>query len=200
MSTTETARTLLADTYAPRYDVMQTRHLIVEAAPERAYRAVRALDFTEVGGGIVGAAFRVRGLAERWHNRHDKTPRVPPRLTFDDMSAGSDWVILGEHPGVEIAAGVGGRFWKPVVEWRRIAPEEFASFSEPGYGKIVFSLSVTPYGDTRSLLTYDIRVSTTDTASRVKFRAYWTVVSPFVAAVQNATLRAAASRAEHPGE
>lgn len=195
MASTETQPTLLADRFAPQYEVMQTRSLIVAAPVDRAYHALRALDFTEVGGGIVDAAFRVRELPERWHNRHHKMPRVPTRLTFDDLVAGSEWVILGERPGAEIAAGAVGKFWKPVIEWREIEPGEFVSFTEQGYGKIVFSLSALPYGDTRSLMTYDIRVVTNDRASRGKFRAYWAVVSPFVGAVQNATLRLAARHA-----
>ncbi|GAA4659269.1 MULTISPECIES: hypothetical protein [Amycolatopsis] len=198
MSTTEGLPTLLADRFAPHYDFMQTRHLVAAAPAERAYHALRALDFTEVGGGFVDAAFRVRELPERWHNRHHRMPRRPTRLTIDDMTAGSEWVVLGERPGTEIAAGVGGRFWKPVVEWRRIEPEEFASFSEPGWGKIVFSLSALPYGRARAVLTYDVRVALADRASQAKFRAYWTVAAPLVGAVQNATLRTAARHAEQP--
>ncbi|WP_236794265.1 hypothetical protein [Amycolatopsis sp. GM8] len=195
MTTTETRGELLVDKFAPRYDFMQTRHLVVAAPVERAYRALRDLDFMEVGGGIVNAAFWVRGLPERWHDRHHRPPRTPTRLKFDDMAAGSEWLILGERPGAEIAAGVIGKFWKPVIEWRHTELAEFIDFDEPGYGKIVFSLSAAPYGQSRSLLTYDIRVALTDATSRNKFRAYWTVVAPFVGAVQAATLRAAARHA-----
>ncbi|MTD54585.1 hypothetical protein [Amycolatopsis pithecellobii] len=198
MTTTETRGELLIDQLAPHHNVMQTRHLVVAAPVARAYRALREIDFTEVGGGVVNAAFWVRELPERWHNRHHKPPRMPTRLTFQDLAAGSEWLILGERPGAEITAGVVGKFWQPVIEWRHVEPGEFTAFDEPGYGKIVFSLSAAPYGESRSLSTYDIRVTLTDRASRAKFRAYWTVVAPFVGAVQAATLRAAARHAEQP--
>lgn len=194
---TETAppTELLADRFAPHCTVLQTQHVVVDAPVAQAYAALRALDFTEVGGGVVGAAFRVRDLPERWKNRHHKMPRQRTRQTFDDLAAGSEWTILGERPGTEIAIGVGGRFWKPVAEWRRIEPEEFLTFHEPGYGKIVQSLSALSYGKARSLLTHDVRVVLPDRASQRKFRAYWAVAAPFVKAVQAATLRTIARHA-----
>lgn len=199
MNSTELAGDLLADRFAPHHDVMQTRHLVADAPVAEAYAALRGLDFIEVGGGLVNAAFWVRGLPERWHSRHHKPPRTPTRLTLEDMVAGSDWVILGERPGVEIAAGVVGRFWKPVIEWRPVESAEFADFAEPGYGKIVMSLSTHPYGATRSLLNYDVRVTLTDSPSRRKFHAYWMMIAPFVGAIQMATLRLAARNARNPG-
>lgn len=186
---------LLADRFAPDFTVMQTQHLVVGAPVTRAYAALRALDYTEVGGGMASAAFRARQLPERWKNRHHRMPRQRTRLTFDDLAAGWEWTILGERPGAEIAIGVGGRFWTPVVEWRRIEPDEFLAFDEPGYGKILQSLSVLPYGKPRSLLTHDTRVVISDRVSRAKFRAYWAVVSPFVKVVQAATLRTIAGHA-----
>lgn len=198
MTTTETRAGILADRFAPRYDHMQTKHLVVDAPPEQTYAAVRALDFTDVGGPVVDAAFWVRGLPERYRNRHHVTPRHRTRLTFDDMAAGSDWLILGERTGSEIVIGVAARFWTPVVEWRRVEPDEFADFAEPGYGKIVLSLSVRPYGQGRALLTSDTRVICTDRASRAKVRAYWRVAGPFIGLVQAATLRTIAQHAEHP--
>lgn len=198
MTSTQARPDLLADRFAPRYDVMQTRHLMVEAPVARAYSALRNLDFTEIGGGLVNLAFWARRLPERWKNRHHRMPRVPTRLTFDDLVIGSDWVILGERPGAEIVLGVAGQFWKPVVVWRHVEPGLFADFTEPGFGKIVLSLSATPYGETHTLLTYDIRVVLGDGWSRTKFWAYWMTVSPFVRAIQAATLRTVARHAETP--
>jgi hypothetical protein len=187
---------LLADRFAPHPTVMQTRHLVADAPVARAAAALRALDFTEVGGGLVTAAFWARNLPERWKNRHHRMPRQRTRLTFDDLAAGSEWTILGERPGAEIAIGVGGRFWQPVVAWRHIEPADFVAFAEPGWGKLVQSLSAHRYGETRSLLSHDVRIVLSDTASRLKFRAYWAVVGPFVKTVQVATLRTIARHAE----
>ncbi|WP_181773203.1 hypothetical protein [Amycolatopsis pittospori] len=187
---------LLADRYAPDPDFTVIRHRLVNADAATTYAAVRAFDFLEVGGPLVRAATWVRGLPERWRFRHGRAPGRPTGLTFDEMTDGSDWVVLGERPGEEYAAGVAGRFWRPVIEWLRVEASEFAGFGEPGYGKIVLSLSVRPYGDRHSLLTYDIRVTLTDSVSLSRFRLYWMVASPLIKNIHGATLRTIARDAE----
>ncbi|EME55054.1 hypothetical protein [Amycolatopsis decaplanina] len=186
---------LLADRFAPEPAFSVLRHRVVDADTATTYAAVRGFDFMEVGGPLVRAAGWVRGLPERFRRGHG--PSVPTRLTFDDMTTDSDWVVLGERPGFELVAGVAGRFWQPVIEWRRVEPGEFAEFREPGYGKIVLSLSVRGYGEQRSLLSYDIRVTLTDSASLARFRLYWAVASPFIKAIHTATLRTIARDAEN---
>ncbi|MEU3764859.1 hypothetical protein AB0E55_07315 [Amycolatopsis keratiniphila] len=186
---------LLADRFAPKPAFSVLRHRVVDADTATTYAALRGFDFMEVGGPFVHAAGWVRGLPERF--RRGRGPSVPTRLTFDDMTTGSDWVILGEQPGTELVAGVAGKFWQPVIEWRRVEPGEFAEFIEPGYGKIVLSLSVRRYGERRSLLSYDIRVTLTDSVSLARFRLYWAVASPFIKAIHAATLRTIARDAEN---
>ncbi|WP_024874371.1 hypothetical protein [Saccharomonospora piscinae] len=186
----------LADRFAPEPDVVQARHLVVRADTVRAYEAARHLDLTDVRGPLVGAAMWVRALPERWRHRGQGPPRTPTRMTLDDMVAESEWVLLGEAPGSEVAAGVAGRFWKPVVQWRQVEPDRFTEFAEPGFGTIVLSLSVRPYG-MRSLVSYDLRVSTTDRRTAALFGRYWKTVAPFVASLQKATLRTIRTAAEH---
>jgi len=187
--------TLLADQFAPRFDVLQAQHLVVNATAADTYPAIRQLDLTDIRGPLVGSARWVRSLPERWRSRKHGPPRTPTRMTLDDMETASEWVILGEQPGHEIAAGVAGRFWKPVVQWRHVDADKFIEFHEPGYGKIVMSLSVRPYG-VRALASYDIRVILNDTMSTATFKAYWKTVSPFVRAIQNATLNTIKANAE----
>ena len=74
--------------------------------------------------------------------------------------------------------------------------DEFASFDEPGWGKIVANFSVLPYGTRATLLTYECRTVTTDPASRQKFLRYWTVIRPFVAHIFRATVRTIRDNAE----
>jgi hypothetical protein len=199
MDTSTTGATeLLADRYAPGPDVVQTRHLVVAADREVTYSAARGIDFADVHGGLVDAAMWVRGLPQRWRDRRRGAATEPTQLKFDDLTAASGWVVLGERPGEEIAAGAVGRFWIPVIVWREVGVDRFAAFDEPGYGKIVLSLSVRPYGGSHTLLTYDVRVTLTDPGSRARFRLYWAVVAPFVRVIQDATLRTIARHAEEP--
>jgi hypothetical protein len=106
------------------------------------------------------------------------------------------WLVLGERPGVELAFGAVGKFWQPNIEWHDVAADEFASYDEPGWGKIVANFAVLPYGTRATLLTYECRTVTTDPASRQKFLRYWTVIRPFVAHILRATVRTIRDNAE----
>ena len=99
------------------------------------------------------------------------------------------WLVIGEHPGHEIAFGAVGRFWQPNIEWRDVAPGDFAAFSEPGWGKIAANFAVTSYGEHATLLTYECRTVTTDDESRRRFLRYWSLIRPFVGHIFRATLR-----------
>lgn len=186
---------LLIDHFLPHHHFELVRHTVVDAPVKDTYAAARELDFTDVRGGAVSLASWMRGLPERWHNRRHGPPRQPTRLTVDDLTAGSAWVLLGEHTGSEFAIGVAGKFWRPVVTWRRVEADEFATFEEPGFGKLVLAVSVRPYGPHRSLLTVHTRIQLTDPHSWVKFRRYWRMTRPFIQAAHAALLRTTAANA-----
>ena len=65
-------------------------------------------------------------------------------------------------------------FWRPVIEFANVGPERFRDFSEPGFAKHVYSLSVSPLDSGRTLLRAEMRVGTTDARVRKWFRRYWT--------------------------
>ncbi len=110
-------------------------------------------------------------------------------------------MVLDEEPGHEIVFGAIGVFWTPTIRWNvAVAPEEFAGFGQPGWGKIACSYSVRPYGARRTLLTYECRTLTTDEGSRRDFERYWWLIRPFVQHIMNATVRTIAARVEASGE
>jgi hypothetical protein len=83
------------------------------------------------------------------------------------------WVLLGERPGEEIALGLVGKFWRPVIEYADVAAEDFLDFAEPGYAKTVYSLMVRTEAQ-GTLLSGLMRTATTDEHARRWFRRYWT--------------------------
>ncbi|SDX75442.1 hypothetical protein SAMN05216215_1014159 [Saccharopolyspora shandongensis] len=188
-----TERSVSVDDFAARYDVGAAEHLVVDAPPEVVYRSLRHLDLLTIGSRTADLAMWVRGLPERLKRR--VPPRAPTRLTYDDLCASGDWVLLGERPGQEVVFGAVGRFWTPIVRMEEVTAEEFAEYGKPGRGKIVASFSVRPYGRRGSLATYDIRTTLDDPITRRIFALYWRTVSPFVKSIMRATLRAAAGRA-----
>ena len=209
MSTTEvTEREMLIDRALPRFDFTRVEHLVVEADPETTYAAVRRLDFLKVHSPLMDAAMWVRGVPDkvaRATGRRTEPPQELPSLTFDGMVDGErglpGWLKLGEDPPREIAFGAIGKFWQMDITWLDPVPETleaFTAFDDADWGKIAANFSVRPYGDGRSLLSYEARTAMTDEASRTKFGRYWTVVSPFVGVIMRATLHTVKEDAEGP--
>ena len=184
-----TSELMIIDERMPRFDVVRRIHEIVEADAGTTWRAARELDFTAVHTPLMDAAMWVRGLPARLRRRPQPSPA---RLSLAAGDALPGWLSLGEREGVETAFGAVGRFWLGAIEWRDVPLAEFATFDEPGYGKIACNFSVRPYGAGRTLLTYECRVATTDATARRRFRRYWMVVRPFVAHIMRAAVRAIA--------
>ncbi len=84
------------------------------------------------------------------------------------------WILLGERVGHEIALGLVGKFWRPVIEFAQITTaDEFRDFEEPGFAKTVYDLSLREVAD-RTVLSGLMRTATTDEHARRWFRRYWT--------------------------
>ncbi|MGA9679211.1 MAG: hypothetical protein WBR28_29435 [Mycobacterium sp.] len=193
MTTMDTGR-MLIESAMPTYDVVIAEHLVVAADPPATFTAARELDLLTVRTPLLTLSMWLRGLPVHWSSR--VTP-PPPRLVIgEDMAALPGWVLLGQQPNREIAFGAVGKFWQPTIEWHNISPEDFSGFAESGWGKIAANLSVLPYGESASLLTYECRTVTTDPGSRRRFLRYWWLIRPFVAHILRATLRQIRANAE----
>jgi hypothetical protein len=106
------------------------------------------------------------------------------------------WLVHGERPDRELAFGAVGKFWQPSIEWRDVPAGSFASFDEPGWGKIAANFSVRAYGERATLLTYECRTVTTDPESRRKFLRYWRIGRPVIAHIFRATVHTIRANAE----
>lgn len=192
VTTMRTGR-MLIESAMPTYDVVIAEHLVVAAAPPATFTAARELDLLTVRTPLLTVSMWLRGLPARWSG---KTTPPPPRLVIGEHMALPGWVLLGQQPNREIAFGAVGKFWHPTIEWRDVSPEDFSGFAESGWGKIAANLSVLPYGESASLLTYECRTVTTDPGSRRRFLRYWWLIRPFVAHILRATLRQIRTNAE----
>jgi hypothetical protein len=188
-----------ADDYLPVYDVSDAVAVVVEADCETVWRALLDVDILEVGrtAPLVGMLGAVRMLPEVvGHLLHGERPAKPPEsmrlrdLPSIPMHEGG-WILLGEQAGQEIALGLVGKFWRPVIEFARIqTADEFRVFDQPGFAKTVYDLTVREIeadrvpagtmaesgGETHSktLLAGLMRTATTDEHARRWFRRYWT--------------------------
>lgn len=173
---------MLVDDFLPIYDVSDSLATVVNADVARTWNALMEVDLIDVGRRrpMVGVLGALRALPEIVsHLLHGEAPAAAPKqLRLHDLAhlpAGDGgWVLLGERPQDEIAMGLVGKFWRPVIAFANVTPENFAGFSEPGYAKTIYSLSVRALDERRTLLTGVMRTATTDDNARRWFRRYWT--------------------------
>lgn len=180
------AEGMIIQSVMPLYDIVIDEHLVVDADPATTYCAARGLDLLTVHTPLLDAAMWVRQMPSRLVGR---PAAPPPRLVVGDGLGMPGWLVLGERVGREIAFGAVGRFWQAVIEWRDVDADDFARFTEPGWGKIAANFSVQPYGSNKTVLSYECRTATTDPESRRRFARYWWLIRPVVAHILRATLR-----------
>jgi hypothetical protein len=191
-------RELLIDRQLPRFEAATLSAVVVDAGTEETYRAVRALDPDQVGQTVplMRLMVQLRDLPARVGAMPRKaTLPAPEALTSEQYRQA--FLLIGEEPGVEFVLGMIGKFMSPTqMEFRRFDPPEFATFAEPGYGKVATSFLVLPYGTGRSLLCTETRTATTDPVSATRFRRYWKVIGPFAGYIMRHWLALAKQHAE----
>lgn len=174
---------MFVDDFLPVYDVSDAVATVVDADIATTWDALLEVDLIEVGRRrpLVAALGALRVLPELvTHLLHGEAPpRAPERLRLRDMPTlpqdQGGWILLGERPCDEIALGLIGKFWRPVIVYAKVSPDAFREFREPGYAKTIYSLSVRTIDDRRTLLSGVMRTATTDDHSRRWFRRYWTL-------------------------
>jgi hypothetical protein len=187
---------LLIDGFLPEFDVTVIRSIVVEAPPDETYEAINRADIAS--DPIMRALTQIRDLPNALLRRLRREPAPEHEIvTFADVAdAGTGWVVLGEEPGVQLAVGLVGAFWHRDYGIAHVSPAEFASFARPGYAKVGVSFSVRPYGERRSLLTYEARTATTDEEARRRFRRYWLVIGRGAGLMMSRALVAIKAEAE----
>lgn len=173
---------MLVDEFLPSYDISDAVGVQVDADAASAWDALTDVDLLEVGrrSPVVGVLGAVRLLPEVVaHILHgERPPKAPESIRLREMGelprSEGGWILLGERPGEEIALGLVGKFWRPVIEYAEVDAGGFHDFDEPGFAKTVYSLSAHPLGEGRTLLSGVMRTATTDAHARRWFRRYWT--------------------------
>jgi len=174
---------MLEDEFLPAYDVADAVAVVVHANAGTTWAALMDVDLVELGRRhpLVGLLGAVRLLPELiGHLLHGEPPPAAPkhmrlRDTTTMPASSGGWILLGERSGEEIALGLVGKFWQPVIEYAHVTAEDFSAFSEPGYAKTVYALAVRPLESGEgTLLSAVMRTATTDEHARRWFRRYWT--------------------------
>jgi hypothetical protein len=173
--------TTIINDVLPVYDVSDAVATVVDADVPTVWAALMDVDLLEVGRQrpLVGVLGLLRALPDMVANLlHGELPHPPQQLRLRDTTTmpigDGGWALLGERPDDEIALGLVGKFWRPVITFAPVrTADQFRDFTEPGYAKTVYSLSVRTLDDGRTLLSGTMRTATTDAHARRWFRRYW---------------------------
>jgi hypothetical protein len=138
---------MLIDEFLPVSDVSDSVATAVHADLATTWAALMEVDLIAVGRRrpLVAALGMLRALPDVVsHVLHGEVAvRTPERLRLRDttrMPLGQGgWVLLDVRPCEDIALGLVGKFWRPVIRFAKVTPEEFSSFAEPGFAKTAYS-------------------------------------------------------------
>lgn len=175
-------RASLADELLPTFDVSDQVAVVVDADEHTTWDALIDADLLELGRRrpLVGLLLGVRMLPDLIRQRlHGKEAPRLERLTLRDATklpmSGGGWVLLDERPGEEIALGLVGKFWRPMIEFADVDAAAFKDYAAPGFAKTVYALGTRRIADGKTLVWGLMRTATTDEHARRWFRRYWTL-------------------------
>ena len=178
------------DAFIADPEVDELHETRVRAPASLAFAAAKELDLRR--SPLVLSIFALRTLPTRL--RGGPVRWQWPGLVEGMLAIG--WGVLADIPGRLLVAGAVTQPWRADVEFRALAPEDFAAFDEPGYVKIVWTLEAEELSESESIARTRTRVKTTDPAARRRFRRYWTLSSPGILLLRHEILRLVRREAE----
>ena len=171
---------MLLDTYLPNYLLREVNHIAVAASPEEAYRSACQFDMATIPW--IRHLFQIRTILDPGERIQQLTPR-------DSYQKGG-FILLQERKDQELAVGAIGKIWNPSIRFEHVDPESFATFHNPGFGKVAWSIKCDSRLGGGALITIEVRIGATDAASSARMRGYFSFVGPFSRAIRRATLSA----------
>ena len=185
----EEERDPLLDRFMPLYEVAERHHVRVAAPAAITFEAATGMHLEQ--SPLVRWIFKAREWVMRSHAAREADLR-PFLARMREIG----WGVLAEIPDREIVMGAVTQPWMADVVFRPLPPNEFASFQEPDYVKIVWTLRADPIAADRSIFRTETRVLSTDPAARAKFRRYWSFASPGIILIRWASLGPLKDQAE----
>lgn len=179
----------LLDEFMPTYDVVDRHHTHVAAPADVTFAAACEIELKD--SPLVRAIFKGRELLLGSKPDDEERPRGLIALT-----GSLGWGVLAEIPDREIVMGAVTQPWEPNVVFRAVPATEFNDFNEPGYVKIAWTLKADPVDEEHSLFRTETRAIATDIDARVRFRRYWSFLSPGIILIRRAMLGALRAEAE----
>jgi hypothetical protein len=169
------------DRFMPSYDVVERHHIHVAAPAAITLDAGKQQDLRD--SAIVRAIFKARETVLGATPDHRPQPGA---LLAAVQSLG--WGVLADVPDREIVMGAVTKPWEANVTFRALPPDDFASFSQPGFVKIAWTLRADAIDAGTSVFRTETRALATDATARLLFRRYWACAAPGIALIRRLSL------------
>jgi hypothetical protein len=180
----------LLDRFMPDYDVVDSHHIRVAAPAEITLAAASSMDLLQ--SPLIRCIFKVREFTMGTKAQ----PEMREKALIEQVKS-LGWKVLAQNQGREIVFGAVTQPWLADVVFRPLEADEFASFREPGYVKIAWTLRADPMGSDWSVFCMQTRAKATDPIARQRFRRYWSLVSAGIVLIRWISLRLTKKEAEH---
>jgi hypothetical protein len=171
----------LLDRFMPVYEIVERHHVHVAAPAAVTFTTASEMNLRR--SAVVRAIFRAREIV--LGSRPTEVSR--PQSFLEEMRS-IGWGVLAEISGREIVMGAVTQPWAANVVFHALPPDEFATFNEPGFVKIVWTLRADAVTPNTSIFRTETRALATDAASRARFRRYWAVFSPGIIIIRRMML------------
>jgi len=179
----------LLDQFLPTYEVSERHETRVDAPVSVTYQVSKEVD--------PNRSTLVRSIFEaRQRLMGGRGEAALPSRPLLEMTKDLGWGVLAEVPGRVIVMGAYTQPWLAQVRFQALPPDQFATFHQPGYVKIIWTIEADSLGPLRSMARTQTRVETTDTRSRARFRTYWSKFSPGILLIRKQILDQIKSEAE----
>lgn len=172
---------MLLERFLPNADIVESRHIVVNATPDVVWAALKSVDFARIDSPLVRAFMKLRIFAVRNARRRLglRPLHTPERFTLENVEDYGQ-MKLAERPGAEIVIGAIMRLFDVESLFERRTPAEFIGFDCPGYIKAAAGFLVEPYGERRTLLSYETRMRATDTKTRAELFLKMLLMAPLM--------------------
>lgn len=186
-----TARGMRLDEFAPVYQFNEVHTVRVSAPRARVYEAVKVVSADEI------LLFRSLTWIRRLGRRGPESILNPPEhLPILAVATRSGFVLLAEEPEREIVLGAVVLAPRSSHSRRRLVPDDFKDFREPGFALATMNFLVEDEGAGASIVRTETRVHATDRSAAAQFARYWRVIYPGSALMRRMWLRAIKRSAE----
>lgn len=171
---------MLIDDFLPKFDLRETEQSEISAQPDKVFAAIKNFDMSE--STTIRWMFKLRGHSLK-------------KTTLADFEK-ANFKILAQKPDAEITLGMIGKFDSASGGLVDLPPEKFKDFADAGFIKAVWEFSISQSKAGKSLLNSEMRIATTDAASKARIENYWGIVKTPTAMVRKEILKLIKKQAE----